>query len=110
MITSHLLEWLLQKKKKKKIRNSKDEGIGEDVKKWNALYTVAGCVNCCNHYGKPMEVLQKVKHRNTLGLPGGSVVKDPPASAGETGFISGSGKSPGERNATHASILAWEIP
>ena len=30
--------------------------------------------------------------------------------AGELGLISGSGRSPGEGNATHSSILAWEIP
>ena len=30
------------------------------------------------------------------GLPGGSVVKNPPANAGDTGWISGSGRSPGE--------------
>ena len=32
----------------------------------------------------------------TLGLPGGSVVKKMPANAGDTGFISGSGRSLGE--------------
>ena len=36
-----------------------------------------------------------------MGFPGGSVVKNPPASAGDTGdkgLIPGSGKSPGEEN------------
>ena len=44
---------------------------------------------------------------NTLnmGFPGGSVVKNPPANARDTGSISGSGRSPG-----HSNILAWEIP
>ena len=28
----------------------------------------------------------------------------------DTGWIIGSGRSPGEGNATHSSILAWEIP
>ena len=32
------------------------------------------------------------------------------ASAGDAGSIFGSGRSPGEGNATHSSILAWEIP
>ena len=32
------------------------------------------------------------------GFPGGSVVKNPPANAGDTGSIPGSGKSPGEGN------------
>ena len=36
--------------------------------------------------------------RNPRGFPGGSVVKNPPAKAGEVGLISGSGRSPGEGN------------
>ena len=32
------------------------------------------------------------------GFPGGSVVKNPPASAGDMGLIPGSGRSPGEGN------------
>ena len=36
------------------------------------------------------------------------MVKNPPASAGDVGLIPGSGTSPGEGNATHSSILAWE--
>ena len=39
-----------------------------------------------------------------MGFPGGSVVKNPPANAGDTGSIPGSGM------ATHSSILVWEIP
>ena len=31
-----------------------------------------------------------------LGFPGGSVVKNPPANAGDTGSIPGSGRYPGE--------------
>ena len=44
------------------------------------------------------------------GFPGGSVVKNPPANAGDGGSIPGSGKFPGEKLATHSSALAWEIP
>ena len=44
------------------------------------------------------------------GFPGGSVVKSPPANAGDVGSIPGSGRSPGEGNGNHSSILAWEIP
>ena len=32
------------------------------------------------------------------GFPGGSVVKNPPANAGDMGLIPGSGRSPGEGN------------
>ena len=42
-------------------------------------------------------------------FPGDSVVKNPPASAGDMGLIPGSERSPGEGNATHSSILAWKI-
>ena len=31
-----------------------------------------------------------------MGLPGGAVVKNPPASTGDMGFILGLGRSPGE--------------
>ena len=41
------------------------------------------------------------------------VVKNPPASAGDTGdmgSIPGSGTSPGEVVAAHSSILVWRVP
>ena len=38
------------------------------------------------------------------------MVKNLPANAGEAGLTPGLGRSPGEGNATHSSILAWEIP
>ena len=41
---------------------------------------------------------------------GGSVVKNPPASAGESGSIPGLERSPWEGMATHSNILAWKIP
>ena len=33
-----------------------------------------------------------------MGLPSSSVIKNPPANAGDTGLITGSGRSPGEGN------------
>ena len=33
-----------------------------------------------------------------MGFPGGSVIKNPPAHAGDMGLISGLGRSPGEGN------------
>ena len=47
------------------------------------------------------------------GFPGGVVVKNPPANAGDTrdtSLIPGLGRSPREGMATCSSILAWEIP
>ena len=43
------------------------------------------------------------------GLPGGLVVKNLPANAGDVGSIPGSGRPPEKEMATHSSILAWEI-
>ena len=42
------------------------------------------------------------------GFPGGSVVKNPPPNAGDTGSIPGSKRSSGEENGNPPSILAWE--
>ena len=47
------------------------------------------------------------------GSPGGSVVKNPPASAGHTGdkgLISELGRSSREGNGHHCSITAWKFP
>ena len=37
-------------------------------------------------------------------------VKAAACNAGDLGSIPGSGRSPGEGNATHSSTLAWKIP
>ena len=52
----------------------------------------------------------KVYNRVRLGACGDSDGKEFACNAGDLGSISGSGKSPGGGNATHSSILAWEIP
>ena len=43
-------------------------------------------------------------------FPGGSDGKASVYNAGDLGSIPGWGRSPGEGNATHSSILAWKIP
>ena len=48
-----------------------------------------------------------------MGFPGGTVVKNPPANAGDArDAVSNPGlrRSLGEEMATHSSILAWKIP
>ena len=46
-----------------------------------------------------------------LAFPGGAVVKNLPANAGDTVSIPGLGRYPGEEDmATQSSISAWEIP
>ena len=44
------------------------------------------------------------------GFPGGSMVKNLPARAGNIGLIPRSGSSPGEGHAAHSSVLAWRLP
>ena len=47
------------------------------------------------------------------GSPGGSVVKNPPANAGDAGDVGSTLGQQGpleEEMATHSNILAWKIP
>ena len=56
--------------------------------------------------------LQDRKYHHTQGMvrfPGGPVVKDPPANAGDMGSIPGLEDPLEKEMATHSSILAWEI-
>ena len=43
-----------------------------------------------------------------IGFPGGSLVKNPPTNAEDTGSIPGSGRSPGEEYGNHSRSLARE--
>ena len=45
-----------------------------------------------------------------MSFPGGSDGKASAYNVGDPGSIPGSGRSPGEGNATHSSVLAWRIP
>ena len=51
---------------------------------------------------------------HSIGFPGGTVIKNPPANAGDTreaGLIPGSGRSRQEKEmATPSSLLIWTIP
>ena len=56
---------------------------------------------------------EKVDHVSTnqnKAAVGGSVVKNPPASAGDLDSIPGSGTPVEKEMATPSSTLAWEIP
>ena len=48
--------------------------------------------------------------KDLTSFPGGSAIKNPPASAGGMGSIPGLGRSLEEEMATHPSILVWRIP
>ena len=45
-----------------------------------------------------------------IPIPGGSDDKASAYSVRDSGSVPGSGRSHGEENATHSSILAWKIP
>ena len=45
-----------------------------------------------------------------ISIPGGSDGNESACNAGDPGSIPGSGRSPGEGNATHSNILVWRIP
>ena len=45
-----------------------------------------------------------------MGLPGGSVTKNPPANAGDAGLIPGSGRYPGEENDNPLQYSCLENP
>ena len=45
-----------------------------------------------------------------MGFPGGSVVKNPSANAGDAGLIPGLGRSPGERNGNPVQYSCLENP
>ena len=45
-----------------------------------------------------------------MGFPCSSVGKEYAYNGGYLGSIPGSGRSPGDGNGTHSSILAWRIP
>ena len=59
------------------------------------------------------DCLIRSSNSELLGFPGGSVVMNPPASAGDAGTqvqSLGQEDPPEEEMATHSSILAWGIP
>jgi len=45
-----------------------------------------------------------------VGFLGGSDGKESTCNVGDLGSIPGLGRSPGEGNGNHSSILAWRIP
>ena len=44
-----------------------------------------------------------------MGFPGSSVVKNPPARAGDEGSVLGLGRSLEKEMATHSILLTWRI-
>ena len=48
--------------------------------------------------------------RGALGFPGGLDSEESAFNARDMGFIPGLGRSPGEGNGTHSSVLTWRLP
>ena len=65
------------------------------------------CSSCLAHW-----LSVGLSHSKLSSLPGGAVVKNPPANAGDGGSTPGWGRSPGEGNDNPLPVcsLAWEIP
>ena len=55
----------------------------------------------------------RIEHLDTteqLSFPGGSVIKNPPANAGDVGLNPGLGRLPGEGNGNPLQCSCWKIP
>ena len=57
-----------------------------------------------------MKELKFYEVETLMAFPGGSVVKNPPANAGDVGSILGSGRSPGEGNGNPLQHACLGIP
>ena len=79
-----------------------------------------GSLTCCVPWGRRVrhDLASELKEApgirfafkfNQSGFPGSSVVKNPPACAGDMGSISGSGRSPGEGNGNTCQYSCREI-
>ena len=51
-----------------------------------------------------------MEYKENKSFPGNSEGKESAYNVGDPGSILGLGKSPGEKMATHSSILSWRIP
>ena len=54
--------------------------------------------------------LNNNKKQTTRGFLGGSVVKNPPANAGDMGLTPGLGRLPGEGTSNPLQYSCWKIP
>ena len=60
------------------------------------------------HCSRYITCVDPFNHHNIF--PAGSDGKEPACNMGDLGSIPGLGRSPGGRQVTHSSILAWRIP
>ena len=61
IITQHLSDWLLSKKKKQQIKS-----VGQDVERKEPTCTLGGNVNCTAMKKNSTEFLQKIKDRTNI--------------------------------------------
>ena len=70
-----------------------------------------GGLACCSPWGhKEWDIVTKQQQQLVPVFPGGSVAKNPPSKAGDSGSVPESGRSLKEEMATRSSLLAWRIP
>ena len=82
-----------------------------DLRPWLFLHTLHFVLTCV--VAETSGPCARVAGRGWATVSGGSVVKNPPANAGDTGdtgSIPGSGRSPGEANGNRFQYSCWEIP
>jgi len=93
----HLRNWLFVPGSTSCKESPGDAGDMKDA----ALTPVSGRTPGGGH-GNPLQY--------SWGFPDGSDSKESACNAGNLGSTPGSGRSPGERMATHSNVLAWRIP
>ena len=71
------------------------------------------CTNCTHTQQKSKTstcILPLTMHTTSIRLPGGAVVNNTPANAGDTGLIPGLGRSSGGGNGNILQYSSWKIP
>ena len=84
-----------------------------EVVKWTTNCTITIFNKWESHYGKDIlfqHFFEWYLVYNRASHICGSEVKTSACSAGDLGSIPGLGRSPGEGNGSHSSILSWRIP
>ena len=115
---------IILKKSMTSVLIKKELGWGEiwTQREEKAMWRWRQSLGWCSHKPRPAGSQQMLKEERTLsqssgkqcgGVPSGSAGKGSTCSAGDKGdtsSIPGLGRSPGEGNGSHSSILAWRVP
>ena len=79
---------------------------------WSQTSSSENCkkINSCGLEPLSLQCFVTAALTNSMGSAGGTMVKNLPSYARDTGSIPGWGRSLEKEMATHSSILAWRIP